>query len=115
MDFISRRRALEVLDWAMENPLLCAGIASAAGAVVVGIQTIRAWLRLRHIPGPPLAGFTNLWLVRVIMGGNAHWELGLANEKYGKFYEIMTGLPLAFEVSFGTHVALLTLLICDHT
>lgn len=96
MDLISHSRASEALEWTAENPLLCAGLLSAAGAVLYGVQTVRAWLRLRHIRGPPLAGFTNLWLVRVIMGGKTHWELGLANEKYGELGESRpAGPPIA--------------------
>lgn len=65
--------------------VLSGALLSIAVAAFFVARTLRAWMRLRHIKGPPLAGFTNLWLVRVIMGGNTHWELGDANEKYGEF------------------------------
>lgn len=68
----------------VENPLLSGALLSITVTAVLVTHTLRSWLRLRHIKGPALAGFTNLWLVRVIMGGNTHWELGAANEKYGE-------------------------------
>lgn len=69
---------------AMENSLFGGALLSVAVAAVFVTHTLRSWLRLQHIRGPALAGFTNLWLVRVVMGGNTHWELADANEKYGE-------------------------------
>lgn len=98
MDSTFANRVPTVLESAMENPLLSAGILWVVIGTIYAIHTFRTWMRLHHIKGPPLAGFTNLWLVRVIMGGNTHWELGNTNVKYGKFNSI----PLAWCKIFET-------------
>jgi hypothetical protein len=41
------------------------------------------WLRLRHIPGPPIAGITDLWLLRKTLGGRCHIDTLEACKKYG--------------------------------
>jgi len=46
-------------------------------------ETIRQWYRLRHIKGPSLAAFSNLWLVRACWNGSMHLEFGAVSEKYG--------------------------------
>ena len=91
MDMLSNSSASAIREWIEANPLLCGWFFSAAAAVVLAIQTFRTWNRLRHIGGPPVAGFTNFWLVRAVMGGNTHWELGEVNEKYGE----LRVMPLA--------------------
>ncbi|SPO04445.1 related to pisatin demethylase (cytochrome P450) [Cephalotrichum gorgonifer] len=79
----SREDLSALLASALDNPLLTAGLLSLAPAALFAVQTFRTWRRLRHIGGPPLAGFTNLWLVRAIMGGNTHWDLAHVSAKYG--------------------------------
>lgn len=44
---------------------------------------IRTWLRLRHIPGPPIAGITEFWLLRKTLSGRCHIDLLEACKKYG--------------------------------
>lgn len=84
MDILSRSGASAALEWGAANPLLYGTLFSLAAGATLILQTLRTWMRLRHIGGPSLAGFTNFWLVRVVMGGNTHWELGRVNEKHGK-------------------------------
>jgi hypothetical protein len=43
----------------------------------------RTWLRLRHIPGPPIAGITEFWLLRKTLGGRCHIDTLEACKKYG--------------------------------
>jgi hypothetical protein len=52
--------------------------------IIVIIQRIRLWLRLRHVPGPPGTGFSKFWLLRHTLGGRIHFVLQEAAEKYGK-------------------------------
>jgi hypothetical protein len=55
-------------------------------SLVVGVPIVlrtRTWLRLRHIPGPPTAGFSELWLLRKTLAGRAHLDTAEACEKYG--------------------------------
>jgi hypothetical protein len=58
---------------------------SLVGALIVLALTLRTrtWLRLRHIPGPPIAGFTEFWLLRKTLGGRCHIHLLEACKKYG--------------------------------
>jgi len=50
----------------------------------LGITTLRQYFRLRHIPGPRIAGFSKFWLARSLLGGRMHLDLHEAIEKYGK-------------------------------
>jgi hypothetical protein len=49
------------------------------------IQKVQAWYRLRHVPGPPLAGWTGLWLARQFLKGGRTFSLEVPAlvEKYG--------------------------------
>ncbi|KAK6223056.1 cytochrome P450 [Colletotrichum tabaci] len=67
--------------------------ASVAVAVLVLIaygvvSTVRQYLRLRHIRGPPSAGLSKWWLVRAIGGGRAHLDFYEACEKYGPIVRV---------------------------
>ncbi|KND92746.1 Pisatin demethylase [Tolypocladium ophioglossoides CBS 100239] len=66
----------------MARDLLLAGF-----AVLVGLwsatSTLRQFLRLRHIPGPPSAGFSRWWLLRAVAGGRTHLDLYEACQKFG--------------------------------
>ncbi|OCK76488.1 cytochrome P450 family protein [Lepidopterella palustris CBS 459.81] len=37
--------------------------------IYIGVSRFINWRRLRHIPGPPLAGWTDLWLLRYVVPG----------------------------------------------
>ncbi|KAK1974650.1 cytochrome P450 [Colletotrichum cereale] len=49
---------------------------------------VRQYLRLRHIPGPPLAGLSPLWLLRAACSGNMHLKLYEASQKYGSLVRV---------------------------
>ncbi|PMD31924.1 cytochrome P450 [Hyaloscypha variabilis F] len=49
---------------------------------------VRTWLRLRHIPGPPLVGWSKAWLLRKSLGGQFHLDTAEACEKYGPIVRI---------------------------
>ena len=53
-------------------------------------HVVRAWYRLRHIPGPPSLGWSNWWLIRAHANGKTHLELDEICERYGLIL-----LPLA--------------------
>lgn len=65
--------------------LTAAGLAWTVGAVlaVAVAQRARTWFRLRHIPGPVSAAFSELWLIKKTRGGRVHMETAEACEKYG--------------------------------
>jgi len=49
------------------------------------IRRLCQWQRLRHIPGPPLAGFSRLfWLVPMARSGDLPGWMRVAEQKYGK-------------------------------
>ena len=53
--------------------------------VTLFILRLRRWQRLRHIPGPPLAGFSRLsWLVPLARSGEIPAWMREAEQKYGK-------------------------------
>ncbi len=67
-------------------------VASLGGAAVLLVvwivfSTLRQYLRLRHIKGPALAGFSQWWLVRAVGGGRTHLDLFEVCEKYGMCHD----------------------------
>lgn len=44
-----------------------------------------SYRRLKHIPGPKLAAWSNLWWIKSVTGGKAHLVLYDVCEKYGEF------------------------------
>lgn len=50
----------------------------------IAASTIKSWHRLRHIPGPPGAGFSKWWMLRNTLGGNMHLATKAACREYGK-------------------------------
>jgi hypothetical protein len=48
------------------------------------IQRVRGWYRLRHVPGPPLAGWTSLWLTKGFINGAFFQNVPALAEKYGE-------------------------------
>jgi hypothetical protein len=50
------------------------------------IVRIREFARLKHIPGPAAAGWTDLWMIRAQGSGRMHLILQDAINKYGKCF-----------------------------
>lgn len=48
------------------------------------VWRVHMWYRLRHIPGPRLAGWSVLWQLRGALQDNYHEILKEATDKYGK-------------------------------
>jgi hypothetical protein len=46
-------------------------------------SSITQYFRLRHIPGPPGAGFSKWWLIGRITSGRTHLDYYEVCEKYG--------------------------------
>ena len=66
--------------------LITAIAIGAIGALILWslIARARDWHRLRHIPGPPAAGWTKAFLVRHQFGGKLLQHLRDVAQKYGK-------------------------------
>ncbi|KAI0203486.1 cytochrome P450 [Astrocystis sublimbata] len=56
--------------------------------VAAVVHGLRSWQRLRHIPGPPLAALSALWLTRKSLTGTYHHHLRHVAEKYGPLARI---------------------------
>lgn len=63
-------------------------LATGAVALLVLLQLGRTWWRLRHIPGPFFAKFTNLQRVYWVKTKRAHLILQEAHERYGELVRI---------------------------
>ena len=58
-------------------------LAGFAGAYFM-FTSILQYLRLRHIPGPPLAAWTNFWLMRQLNGAEKFYDVKKKlHQKYG--------------------------------
>ncbi|OCT52373.1 hypothetical protein CLCR_11071 [Cladophialophora carrionii] len=63
--------------------LVLAAIVTAAVVWVV-VSTAASYHRLRHIPGPWLARFSQLWLLNVTSKGDLYLAMEGVIEKYGR-------------------------------
>ncbi|KAE9379524.1 benzoate 4-monooxygenase cytochrome P450 [Stipitochalara longipes BDJ] len=61
--------------------------------------TIRTWLRLRQIPGPFLAAFSNLWLLWHSTNGHQCYTLAELAKKYGSNQVIISDLSVWKRIS----------------
>ncbi|EAQ83674.1 hypothetical protein CHGG_10078 [Chaetomium globosum CBS 148.51] len=52
------------------------------------IRRVRQWYRLRHVPGPPLAGWTSLWLTKQYLNETFFLDVPALVEKYGPLVRI---------------------------
>ena len=57
-------------------------------ALLMMINAVRSYYRLSHIPGPPLAAFSRLWLLSGLFGTRNHLNLHEASQKYGSLTRI---------------------------
>lgn len=69
---------------------------SLADCVLVAVvrsalSALRQYWRLRHIPGPPSAGWSKWWLVRAVASGRVHLDVYEVCQKYSKPISVTTG------------------------
>ncbi|KAK4167943.1 cytochrome P450 [Cladorrhinum sp. PSN259] len=67
--------------------LLLATTVLVAGSYLL-VSTIHQYYRLRHIPGPPLAGLSKWWWLKNEWGGQMCLKLYEVTEKYGRIARI---------------------------
>lgn len=70
--------------------LAAAGVAALVAFVYYVTTSIISYRRLGHIPGPRVAAWTDLWLVRGQLSGQLNFTLQEVNEKYGNLARIGT-------------------------
>ena len=75
-------------DMAMSIHYLLLAAAFTLALLMTTINAIRSYYRLSHIPGPPLAAFSRLWLLSGLSGVRNHLNLYEANQKYGSLARI---------------------------
>ena len=60
------------------------GLGLSLALLAFFVTRFTRWSRLRHFPGPPLAGWSRLfWLVPYARSNQKHLELYEVNRKYG--------------------------------
>ncbi|KIY04076.1 uncharacterized protein Z520_00768 [Fonsecaea multimorphosa CBS 102226] len=78
-------------DWKMSTKVIPYAPTSALLVVVVWlvVSTLRTYLQLRHVPGPFLARFTNLWLAVKMWRGESFADIApVLDERYGPVVRI---------------------------
>jgi len=70
---------------ALESPAKALTTALPLLAVIVAVQWYRSYSRLSQFPGPRLAAWTKLPLIRWSASGRAHLQYLELTETYGKF------------------------------
>ncbi|KAK4156097.1 Pisatin demethylase [Chaetomidium leptoderma] len=68
------------------GPAALLGLALVVLSVV--ILRVKGFARLKHIPGPLWAGWTDLWLIRAQICGRLNFILHDVNRQYGKLFPI---------------------------
>ena len=96
----------DILQQFTDNPKVIIGAAAVGLLAFFVVDTLRAWYRLCHVPGPFGAGLTRLWMFRGSMRAQQPMEIQAAIEKYGRdnnplqidFWRILSSCRI-----FGAH------------
>ncbi|KIW74357.1 hypothetical protein Z517_12297 [Fonsecaea pedrosoi CBS 271.37] len=62
------------------------------------VSTLIAYSKLRHVPGPPLAGFTNWWWTKAAVWGQGHLALKKACDRYGSIARISPSMVVTSDL-----------------
>jgi hypothetical protein len=60
-----------------------AAYACSVALLIFGLRQVQLWYRLRHVPGPPFAGWSIGWQISGALSGRYHEVLREAADKYG--------------------------------
>lgn len=63
-----------------------------------------SWYRLRHVPGPILASFSHLWLIKNAFLGNSHAQL-LTLKRYGSLVRVAPNYILTDDLDILRHIS----------
>ncbi|KAK2751927.1 hypothetical protein FQN55_008669 [Onygenales sp. PD_40] len=63
-------------------------LAVLAAAVYLAVRRVHAWSRLRHIPGPAWAGWSNIWVIWRAWRGSLYEDLGRLCEQHGPLIRV---------------------------
>ncbi len=62
-------------------------------AALLAAKSVRDYFRLRHIRGPWLAGWSNLWMLWALSSGRMNLILADVNKKYGAYRQQKASSP----------------------
>ncbi|KAI1167081.1 cytochrome P450 [Nemania serpens] len=81
---------MDGLTAALDSPALVALLLYSIGLCLLAVVAhgFWSWQRLRHIPGPSLAGFSSVWMVRKSLTGRFHQHLRHVADNYGPLARI---------------------------
>ena len=67
------------------------GVAVLIALVTLGwvVRAVHSWRRLRHVPGPALARWSSLWMVKRLSSGRFHEAMCDVMEEYGEFFYLL--------------------------
>nr|XP_036584608.1 cytochrome p450 [Colletotrichum truncatum]KAF6794126.1 cytochrome p450 [Colletotrichum truncatum] len=72
----------------MWHSSICTTIMVGGAALYAVALIVRQYVRLRHIRGPPSAGFSQWWLLQAVYSGNMHLKFYEANQQYGSLVRV---------------------------
>ncbi|KAF4556516.1 Cytochrome P450-like protein 48 [Elsinoe fawcettii] len=64
------------------------GFGLLAAIVLLTLQSLSSYFRLRQFPGPKLAAFSRLWMLKCVYNKDLHLQLKAACDKYGPIIRI---------------------------
>lgn len=74
------------------------GVAVLVALVTLGwvVRAVHSWRRLRHVPGPALARWSSLWMVKRLSSGRFHEAMCEVMDEYGKSIYLLSPGHLSF-------------------
>ncbi|SPO06076.1 related to pisatin demethylase (cytochrome P450) [Cephalotrichum gorgonifer] len=88
MDLLLHETWSALLKASLDNWIIIGSAITLGVVAIEAVWTLYSWNRLRHIGGPTLAAFSNLWIVRAMTGGKTDLVLAEVNEKYGSLVRV---------------------------
>jgi hypothetical protein len=73
----------DVIQSVVDHPQTVVFTATIGLVILFVADTLRVWYRLSHVPGPFLAGFSKVWMVKESFKGEQPYAIQKVNEKYG--------------------------------
>lgn len=80
---VSKGLLQDALQSVVDHPQTVVLTAAIGLGILFVADTLRVWHRLSHVPGPFLAGFSKIWMVKESFKGEQPYAIQRANEKYG--------------------------------
>jgi hypothetical protein len=90
----------DILRLVIDEPRIAIGTAVVCLVILFIVDSLRAWYRLSHVPGPFVASFSRFWMLRGSMRAQLPMEMQAAVEKYGRM-TILCNIHLMYLLSNG--------------